>query len=294
MEHRAGFVNIIGYPNVGKSTLMNALVGEKLSIINAKAQTTRHLIHGILNEEYYQIIFSDTPGILEPQYKLQEKMMGFVNVAMEDADIFVIMIELGQKNFEEKFIEKINRSKKPLLILINKIDKLTKNQSIEEIIQYWKNIFPSSQILPISALHKFNMEHIIDKIVELLPVHPPYYPKDQLTDKNLRFFIAEIIREKILSQYKKEVPYSTEVIIEEYKEEDDIIRIKATIFVARESQKMILLGKGGHAIKRLGTASREEIEKFVDKHIFIDITVKVKKNWRNDDNLLKKFGYSFE
>ncbi len=294
MEHRAGFVNIIGYPNVGKSTLMNILVGERLSIINAKAQTTRHLIHGILNEDDYQIIFSDTPGILEPQYKLQEKMMGFVNVALEDADIFIIMIELGQKNFNEDFIQKINQSNKPLLILINKIDKLKQNQSIEEIIQHWKNIFPTAQLLPISALHNFNMENIVGKIVELLPVHPPYYPKDQLTDKNLRFFIAEIIREKILSQYKKEVPYSTEVIIEEYKEENDIIRIKATIFVARESQKMILLGKGGHAIKRLGTASREEIEKFVDKHIFIDITVKVKKNWRNDDDVLKKFGYSFE
>lgn len=290
MAHRAGYVSIIGNPNVGKSTLMNALVGERLSIITNKAQTTRHRIQGFVNGEDYQIIFSDTPGILTPNYKLQESMMNFVYAAMEDADIFILMLEAGQKAFDEEIMERINAINVPVLVLINKIDKV-KMDDVEPMIDYWKALIPRGQFLPIAALHKFNVNVVLDRIKELIPEHPPYYPKDELTNMNMRFFISEMIREKILLHYQKEVPYSTEVVVDEFKEEKDIIRIKAYIFVVRESQRMIMIGHEGKAIKKLGIESRKGIERFVDKHIHLDLSVKVKKNWRDDDNALDGFGY---
>lgn len=290
MNHRAGYVSIIGNPNVGKSTLMNALVGERLSIITSKAQTTRHRIQGFVNDEDYQIVFSDTPGILDPAYKLQETMMNFVREAMEDADIFVLVIEAGQKSFDEKVMERINSITAPVLVLINKIDKV-KPEEIEPMISYWKENIPQGQFLPIAALHKFNVDVVLKRIIELLPENPPYFPKDELTNKNMRFFISEMIREKVLLHYQKEIPYSAEVVIDAYKEEDEIIRIKAFIFVARESQRRIIIGHEGKAIKRLGTEARKEIEKFVDKHIYLDLSIKVKKNWRDDDKALDHFGY---
>lgn len=290
MTHRAGFVSIIGNPNVGKSTLMNALVGERLSIITSKAQTTRHRIQGFVNGEDYQVIFSDTPGILDPAYKLQESMMGFVYEALEDADIFILVIEAGQQHFDEVILERINAITQPVLVLINKIDKV-KPEEIEAHLTFWKEKIPHGQMLPIAALHKFNVDVVMNRILELLPENPPYYPKDELTNRNMRFFISEIIREKALVYYQKEIPYSIEVLIDEYKEESDIIRIKAFIFVARESQRRIVIGHEGKAIKRLGTEARKEIERFVEKHIYIDLSVKVKKNWRDDDNALDSFGY---
>lgn len=290
MTHRAGFVSIIGNPNVGKSTLMNALVGERLSIITSKAQTTRHRIQGFVNGDDYQIVFSDTPGILDPAYKLQETMMGFVREALEDADIFILMIEAGQKSFDEEVMQRLVSIKVPVLVLINKIDK-QKESEIEPMIDYWKERIPNGQFLPVSALHKFNIDVVKNRIIELLPENPPYYPKDELTNKNMRFFVSEMIREKILLLYQKEVPYSTEVVIDTYKDEKDIIRIKAFIFVARESQRRIIIGHEGKAIKKLGIESRKEIEKFVEKQIYLDITVKVRKNWRDDDKALDNFGY---
>jgi GTP-binding protein Era len=290
MTHKAGFVSIIGNPNVGKSTLMNALVGERLSIITSKAQTTRHRIQGFVNGDDYQIVFSDTPGILDPAYKLQESMMGFVREALEDADIFILMIEAGQKSFDEEVMQRLVSIKVPVLVLINKIDK-QKESEIEPMIDYWKERIPNGQFLPVSALHKFNIDVVKNRIIELLPENPPYYPKDELTNKNMRFFVSEMIREKILLLYQKEVPYSTEVVIDTYKDEKDIIRIKAFIFVARESQRRIIIGHEGKAIKKLGIESRKEIEKFVEKQIYLDITVKVRKNWRDDDKALDNFGY---
>ncbi len=290
MTHRAGFVSIIGNPNVGKSTLMNALVGERLSIITSKAQTTRHRIQGFVNGDDYQIVFSDTPGILDPAYKLQESMMGFVREALDDADIFILMIEAGQKSFDEEVMQRLVSIKVPVLVLINKIDK-QKESEIEPMIDYWKERIPNGQFLPVSALHKFNIDVVKNRIIELLPENPPYYPKDELTNKNMRFFVSEMIREKILLLYQKEVPYSTEVVIDTYKEEKEIIRIKAFIFVARESQRRIIIGHEGKAIKKLGIESRKEIEKFVEKQIYLDITVKVRKNWRDDDKALDNFGY---
>jgi GTP-binding protein Era len=290
MMHRAGFVSIIGNPNVGKSTLMNALVGERLSIITSKAQTTRHRIQGFVNGDDYQIVFSDTPGILDPAYKLQETMMGFVREALEDADIFILMIEAGQKSFDEEVMQRLVSIKVPVLVLINKIDKQNESE-IEPMIDYWKERIPNGQFLPVSALHKFNIDVVKNRILELLPESPPYYPKDELTNKNMRFFVSEMIREKILLLYQKEVPYSTEVVIDTYKEEKDIIRIKAFIFVARESQRRIIIGHEGKAIKKLGIESRKEIERFVEKQIYLDITVKVRKNWRDDDKALDNFSY---
>lgn len=290
MTHRAGFVSIIGNPNVGKSTLMNALIGERLSIITSKAQTTRHRIQGFVNGDDYQIVFSDTPGILDPAYKLQESMMGFVREALEDADIFILMIEAGQKSFDEEVMQRLLSIKVPVLVLINKIDK-QKESEIEPMIDYWKERIPNGQFLPVSALHKFNIDIVKNRLIELLPESPPYYPKDELTNKNMRFFVSEMIREKILLLYQKEVPYSTEVVIDTYKDEKDIIRIKAFIFVARESQRRIIIGHEGKAIKKLGIESRKEIEKFVEKQVYLDITVKVRKNWRDDDKALDNFGY---
>ena len=291
MEHRAGFVNIIGNPNVGKSTLMNVLMGEKLSIITHKAQTTRHRILGILNEENYQIVFSDTPGIIKPAYKLQENMMNFVQSAFQDADVLIYMVEIGEKRLkDEALFEKIKNTKIPLLLLINKID-LAQQKAVEEQINLWKEKVPNAEILPISALNKFNIEKILVRIKELLPEAPAFYEKDAITDKPKRFFVSESIREKILKHYKKEVPYSVQVEVEEFKEEEEIIRIRAIIFVMRESQRGIIIGHKGAGIKRIGTEARRELERFLDKKIFLETVVKVKKNWRDDDRQLKSFGY---
>lgn len=290
MGHRAGFVNIIGNPNVGKSTLMNALVGEKLSIVTSKAQTTRHRILGIVNSDDYQIIYSDLPGLLTPSYKLQEKMMGFIDIALKDADIFLYMVEAGEKRYNEAIVNKLKSSGIPILVIINKID-LSDQEAIVKQLQYWQGIFPKSEVIPISALRNFNTQKIMDLILDDLPEGPPYYPKGELTDKTIRFFVSEIIREKVLLNFKQEIPYSVEVVVEAYKEEEDIIRIAANIFVMRETQKMILLGKGGKAIKRFGMDARKDLEAFVDKKVFLDLTVKVSKDWRDNDRQLKRFGY---
>ena len=291
MEHKAGFVNIIGNPNVGKSTLMNVLIGEKLSIITHKAQTTRHRILGILNKDDYQIVFSDTPGIIKPEYKLQESMMNFVQSAFQDADVLIYIVEMGEKQLKDEAIfEKIRNTKIPLLLLINKID-LSEQKEVEKQIKHWKERVPNAEILPISALNKFNMDKILERVIELLPVSPPYYDKDAITDKSERFFVSENIREKILKYYKKEVPYSVQVEVEEFEDEDDIIRIRAIIYVLRESQRGIIIGHKGVGIKRIGTEARRELERFFDKKIFLETVVKVKKNWRDDDRQLKSFGY---
>lgn len=291
MEHKAGFVNIIGNPNVGKSTLMNVLIGEKLSIITHKAQTTRHRILGILNKDDYQIVFSDTPGIIKPEYKLQESMMNFVQSAFQDADVLIYIVEMGEKQLKDEAIfEKIRNTKIPLLLLINKID-LSEQKEVEKQIKLWKERVPNAEILPISALNKFNMDKILERVIELLPVSPPYYDKDAITDKSERFFVSENIREKILKYYKKEVPYSVQVEVEEFEDEDDIIRIRAIIYVLRESQRGIIIGHKGVGIKRIGTEARRELERFFDKKIFLETVVKVKKNWRDDDRQLKSFGY---
>ncbi len=291
MDHKSGFVNIIGNPNVGKSTLMNALMGEKISIITHKAQTTRHRILGILNEENYQIVFSDTPGIIKPAYKLQESMMNFVQSAFQDADVLIYMVEVGEKELKDEALsEKIKNTKIPLLLLLNKID-LTEQEKVAEQINHWKAKVPNAEILPISALNKFNLEKILERILELLPIAPPYYEKDAITDKPKRFFVAESIREKILKHYKKEVPYSVQVEVEEFEDEEDIIKIRAIIYVMRESQKGIIIGYKGAGIKRIGTEARKELERFFDKKIFLETPIKVKKNWRDDKRQLKSFGY---
>ncbi|MCD4729129.1 MAG: GTPase Era [Bacteroidales bacterium] len=290
MKHKAGFVNIIGNPNVGKSTLMNALVGEKLSIITSKAQTTRHRIMGIVNGEDFQIIYSDLPGILTPNYKLQEKMMKFIDNALKDADIFLYMVEVGETKYNDKIIDKIIKSNIPTLILINKID-LSNQEKVEEQIAYWSEVFEKGQVMPISAITNFNTEKVLQHIIDLLPESPPFYPKDELTDKTTRFFISEIIREKILLFYKQEIPYSVEVVVESYKETKDIIKIATYIFVTRESQKMIILGRQGKAIKKVGVESRKDIEEFVGKQVYLELTVKVNKDWRDNDRQLKRFGY---
>ena len=290
MNHKAGFVNIIGNPNVGKSTMMNALVGENLSIITSKAQTTRHRILGIVNDENYQIVFSDLPGILKPHYKLQEKMLHFIDVAIQDADVFLYMVEAGETKVDEEIAQKIIQSKKPVVVLINKIDLSTQEEIMVQI-QHWSEIFSGSQVIPISALNNFNLEKVKDVILDMLPENPPYFPKDELTDKHMRFFVAEIIREKILLNFKQEVPYSVEVVVDQYKEEENLTRIFAYIYVARESQKMIILGKQGRAIKKLGTDARLDIEKFIDQKVFLELTVKVLKDWRDNDKQLKRLGY---
>ena len=291
MTHKAGFVNIIGNPHVGKSTLMTALVGEKLSIITSKAQTTRHRILGIVNDDNHQVIFSDTPGILNPAYELQESMMDFVKAAFEDADVLVYMVEMGEKELKnEAFFQKIINSKIPVILLLNKIDKSTQ-QEVEDKVEYWKNKVPNAYVHVISALEKFNIEVVFAKIVELLPESPAFYPKDQLTDKPERFFVNEKIREKILMHYKKEIPYSVEVETEEFTEEDHIIRIRSVIMVERETQKGIIIGHKGTAIKRVGTEARKDLELFFDKKVFMELYVKVNKNWRSNKNQLKRFGY---
>ncbi|MEL4455573.1 GTPase Era [Lutimonas vermicola] len=291
MKHKAGFVNIIGNPNVGKSTLMNALVGERLSIITSKAQTTRHRILGIVNSDDYQVVFSDTPGIIKPAYELQESMMDFVKTAFEDADVLVYMVETGEKDLKnEAFFNKIKNVKVPVLLLLNKIDQSSQTD-LENQVSYWKETLPNAEIHPISALENFNIETVMKRIVELLPESPPYYPKDQLTDKPEKFFVSETIREKILMHYKKEIPYSVEIEIEEFKEEAKIIRIRAVIMVERDTQKGIIIGHKGLALKRVGTEARKDLERFFAKKIFMDLYVKVNKNWRSSNSQLKRFGY---
>ena len=290
-EHRAGFVNIIGNPNVGKSTLMNALVGEKLSIVTAKAQTTRHRIRGIVNGENYQIVYSDTPGILKPNYRLQENMMDFVDTAIGDADIILYVtdvVEKADKNAE--YIEKLQKVDCPVILVINKID-VSDQSKVVELMGWWQEKLPSSMIIPVSAKEKFNIESVLNAVVSKLPVSPAWFDKDAFTDKNLRFFASEIIREKILENYSQEIPYSCEVAIEAFKEEEERYEISAVIYVMRNSQKGIIIGKGGLALKKTSTAARLEMEDFFQKKVFLSIFVKVDEGWRESRRELRKFGY---
>lgn len=292
-QHRAGFVNIVGNPNVGKSTLMNRLVGERMSIITPKAQTTRHRITGIVNTPDYQIVFSDTPGVLKPRYRMQEAMLEFSNEALTDADVLLYVtdvVEDPEKNAD--FLAKVAKEKVPVLLVINKIDLLSGDGGeLVHIVNDWQNRLPNAEIFPISATENFNLDNLMKRIVELLPVSPPYFGKDALTDKPARFFVTEIIREKILENYDKEVPYSTEVIVEKFDEKDTSIHIMAVIYVERDSQKGILIGRQGAMLKKVGTAARRDIEKFFDKKVYLELFVKVEPNWRNRDNKLKAFGY---
>lgn len=290
--HKAGFVNIVGNPNVGKSTLMNDLVGERISIITSKAQTTRHRIMGIVNTPDYQIVFSDTPGVLQPKYKLQESMLNFSEGALTDADILVYVtdvIEDPTKNAE--FLAKVAREKVPVLLVINKIDLIKNQQDLDNIVIKWEGILPNAEIFPVSAKEHFNVNGIMERIVALLPESAPYFGKDAMTDKPARFFVTEIIREKILLNYDKEVPYSTEVIVEKFDEKEGAIHIMAVIYVERDSQKGILIGRGGSMLKKVGTEARKDIEKFFGKRVFLELFVKVEPNWRNRDNKLRAFGY---
>ena len=289
--HKAGFVNIIGCPNVGKSTLMNALVGERLSIITSKAQTTRHRMMGIVNNPDCQIIFSDTPGILKPNYKLHEKMMRFVADAMEDADIFLLITDVYEDiQLEQSYIDKLNKTTQPILLLVNKMDAVDISK-VEAKVEQWHQRIPKAEILPISALHKTNLGLLMQRVLALLPEHPPYFDKEEITDKPERFFVSEIIREKILLHYHKEIPYSTEVVVESFKEDEKIIRIEAVIYVERESQKGIIIGHKGEALKKVGIESRKDCETFFGKQIHLETFVKVDKDWRTNDKRLKNFGY---
>ena len=291
MSHKSGFVNIIGSPNVGKSTLMNQLVGEKLSIITSKMQTTRHRIMGMVNEENYQIVFSDTPGIIDPAYRLHVNMMKLVSEALKDADVILMVTDIYEDPTKmEKRLIQINQMTVPTLLLLNKIDQ-SEQKTLEKLVNQWKIKLPKAEILPISALHNMSLEFIFPKIVEWLPENPPYFGKDQLTNKSMRFFVSEIIREKILKIYQKEVPYSCEVTVEEYKEEEKIVRIRANIMVSRTSQKSIVIGHQGKKIKKLGIESRTDIESFISKKVHLELFVKVDKDWRDKEGKLKKYGY---
>lgn len=290
--HKSGFVNIVGCPNVGKSTLLNALVGERLSIITSKAQTTRHRIMGIVSGDNYQVVFSDTPGILKPNYKLQEKMMEFVVSAFSDADVFLFITDMFEDIvLDEKYLEKLKNTTTPVLLLINKIDQATQ-EGLEKKVDEWKAKLPNAEIIPISALKKFNLDNVMKRIVDLLPPGEAFYDKDSLTDKPERFFVSEIIREKILLKYNREIPYSVEVVVNSFKEEEKIIRIQADILVERDSQKGIIIGHQGEALKKVGTMARKEAEAFFGKQIYLELFVKVAKDWRNSDFNLKNFGYS--
>ena len=291
MAHKAGFGNIIGNPNVGKSTLMNAFVGERLSIITSKAQTTRHRILGIVSGDEFQMIFSDTPGIIKPAYELQSNMMEFVKAAFDDADVLVYMVELGERDLkDEAFFVRITNSTIPVLLLLNKID-LGNEDRLNEAVGYWQEKVPNAEVIGISATQNFGVKQVFQRLLELLPESPAYYPKDQLTDKPERFFVNEKVREKILLQYKKEIPYAVEIDTEEFFEEEDIIRIRSIIMVERETQKGILIGHKGNALKWVGIEARKDLEKFFGKHIHIELVVKVNKNWRNDAKQLRRFGY---
>ena len=289
--HKAGFVNIVGNPNVGRSTLMDALVGEKISIITSKAQTTRHRILGIVNGEDFQIVYSDTPGVLKPNYKMQEAMLEFSKSALTDADVLLYVtdvVDRPEKN--AKFVKMVNASSAPVILVINKIDQIDQEQ-LEKKVEEWKNIIPRAEILPMAALHKFNLEPRCRRRKELLPESPPSFDKDELTDKSARFFVTEIIREKILLNYDKEIPYSVEVEVERFKEEENIIRINALIYVERDSQKGIIIGKGGKSLKHIGIEARKDIEAFFDKQVYLELYVKVEKDWRSKDDKLRQFGY---
>ena len=290
--HRAGFVNIVGNPNVGKSTLSNRLVGERLSIITSKAQTTRHRIMGIVNTDDYQIVFSDTPGVLKPKFKLQQSMLEYSTGALVDADVLLYVtdvIESPTKN--QDFLDKVAKEKIPILLVINKIDLLKGNDDLVRIIDQWKQLLPTAEVFPTSALENFNVDNIMKRIVELLPECPPYFGKDALTDRSSRFFVTEIVREKILLTYDKEIPYATQVIVEKFDESDNAIHIMAVIYVERDSQKGIIIGHQGKMLKRVGTLARKDIETFFDKKVFLELYVKVEKDWRNQENKLRAFGY---
>ena len=293
-KHKSGFVNIVGNPNDGKSTLMNRLVGERISIITSKAQTTRHRIMGIVNTEDMQIVYSDTPGVLRPNYKLQESMLNFSESALDDADVLLYVtdvIETIDKN--EEFLLQVQKEKCPILLLINKID-MTDQQKLEALVQEWKTILPQAEIIPISALSNFNVDYVKQRVEELMPESPPYFEKDALTDKPARFFVTEIIREKILLYYQKEIPYAVEVVVELFKEDDEMIHIKALIICERDSQKGIIIGHRGQALKKVGAMARKDIERFFEKKVFLEMFVKVEKDWRNRDNMLRAFGYRLE
>ena len=290
--HRAGFVNIVGNPNVGKSTLSNRLVGERLSIITSKAQTTRHRIMGIVNGEDYQIVFSDTPGVLKPKFRLQQSMLEYSTGALVDADVLLYVtdvIESPTKN--QDFLDRVAREKVPILLVINKIDLLKGNDDLVRIIEQWKQLLPNAEVFPTSALENFNVDNIMKRIVELLPESPPYFGKDALTDRSSRFFVTEIVREKILMTYDKEVPYATQVIVEKFDESDTAIHIMAVIYVERDTQKGIIIGHQGKMLKRVGTLARKDIETFFEKKVYLELYVKVEKDWRNQENKLRAFGY---
>jgi len=290
-NHKSGFVNIIGKPNVGKSTLMNKLVGENVSIITSKAQTTRHRILGMLNGEDFQIVYSDTPGILKPQYALHKSMMQFVRLSVEDADVLLLMVEVGEKIDRELLDPILRKTEGKIILLLNKIDLAKSDQQLEDKISMWKDYHEFAAVIPISALKGKHIDLVFHQILDHLPIHPPYYPKDQFTDKPERFFASEIIREKIFQTYKQEVPYSTEVVVSEFKEDEKIIRMRAEIYVERNSQKGILIGKKGAALKKIGTEARKDMEIFFGKHVFLEQYVKVEKDWRRKKNKLSQFGY---
>lgn len=292
--HKSGFVNIVGNPNVGKSTLMNELVGEKISIITSKAQTTRHRILGIVNTEEYQIVYSDTPGVLRPNYKLQESMRNFSESALGDADVLLYVTDVVEKTSKnEDFLQKVQKVEAPVLLLINKIDQ-TNQDDLVTLVEAWKELLPKAEIYPISALNKFNIDFVKRRIIDLIPESPPYFEKDALTDRPARFFVTEIVREKILLYYQKEVPYSVEVVVEEFKEERDIINIRILIIVERDSQKGIIIGHKGAALKKVGAMARQDMERFFEKKIFLQMFVKVEKDWRSRDNILRNFGYRLD
>ncbi|MDG2209820.1 MAG: GTPase Era [Flavobacteriales bacterium] len=289
--HRAGFVNIIGSPNVGKSTLMNQLVGERLSIINRKAQTTRHRIMGLVNAPEWQIVYSDTPGVLDPSYKMQEGMMKFVKTALQDADLILLVTDIFEDDLAHpETFTKIATMEIPVFVLINKIDLADQSKAMERI-KYWQERIPRAIVSPISALHGFNVDQLLEQVVEHLPVSPPYFPKDELTNKPMRFFVSEIIREKILTHFKQEIPYSCEVVVDAYEVEESIVKIRAEIRVARDSQKQIVIGSGGSMIKRVGTDARKDLERFIGQKVFLDLYVRVDKDWRDDEVKLRRLGY---
>ena len=292
--HKSGFVNIVENPNVGKSTLMNALVGERISIITSKAQTTRHRILGIVNGDDFQIVYSDTPGVLKPNYRLQESMLSFSNSALSDADVLLYVTDVYD-NYEKNkdFVDKVGQNTAPVMLIINKIDMIDQ-QKLEDLVDKWKTVLPNAEIFPISATEKFNIEPLFNRILALLPEFPPFFEKDQLTDKPAKFFVTEIIREKILLNYEKEIPYSVEVEVEQFKEEAALIRINAVIYVERDSQKGIIIGKGGKSLKKVGIEARKDIEAFFEKKVFLELYVKVEKDWRNKDLKLRSFGYKQE
>ena len=293
-KHKSGFVNIVGNPNVGKSTLMNSLVGEKISIITNKSQTTRHRIIGIVNTPEHQIVYSDTPGVLQPNYKLQEQMLNFSLSALQDADVLLYVTDVIEKiDKNDKFLDKVQQLSLPILLLINKIDR-TNQEELEKLVDTWHELLPKAEIYPISALNNFSIDLVQKRVLELLPESPPYFEKDALTDKPARFFVAEIIREKALLIYQKEIPYSMEVVVEEFKEEKDMIRIRAIILMERDTQKGIIIGHKGETIKKLGTLARKDIELFFEKKVYLQLYVKVEKDWRDRDNMLKQFGYKLD